>query len=65
LGEKRSIFLISSKLIKNYLLSYLDNPVAPLVSLPQYIFQIGSELDYTQEYERKVSSYVLKNSFGI
>ena len=65
MGEKRSIFLISSKLIKNYLLSYLDNPVAPLVSLPQYIFQIGSELDYTQEYERKVSSYVLKNSFGI
>ena len=65
MGEKRSIFLISSKLIKNYLLSYLDNPVAPLVSLPQYIFQIGSELDYTQEYEQKVSSYVLKNSFGI
>ena len=54
-----------SKLIKNYLLSYLDNLVAALVSLAQYIFQIGSELDDTQEYDKNISSYVLKYSFRI
>ena len=58
-------FLISSKLIKKYLFSYLDNFVAPLVSLPQYTFRIGSELGHNQEYGEKISSYVLKNSFRI